>query len=73
MGVVKTGNVTHDAAVYKAETVRQAAAVPTATPATVKAADVTFFQTAAASGAANNCSPSVFLFALQALGRGLYG
>jgi hypothetical protein len=66
--------VTHDAAVAKAQGVRQTAVATAAgsgatLQANVRAAEVTFYQTCKASAISNNISPAAFSDALRALGQ----
>ena len=70
MSVHKTGNRVHDDAIVTAESVRQAAAVPGATQAAVRTADITFYRAARASAIAQGLSPEPFIQALNDLGVG---
>jgi hypothetical protein len=67
MLVIYSENATHRATCAAAETARQAA-VKGATQATVKAAEITFYQACRASAIANGVSPQQFEMALQELG-----
>jgi len=70
MSVTYSENATHRANLLAAEQVRQAAAVPGATMAQLKAADIAFFRTARASAIANGCGVAQFVAALYELGTG---
>jgi hypothetical protein len=70
--VFKTGNKGHDDALVLAEQTRQAANVPGATAAQLKAADVAYARAARTSCVANNGSSGVeqFTVMLRELGTG---
>ena len=71
MGLVRTGNFSHDTAVAVSEGVRQAAIAPGATQATARAADIAHYRAALASAKANNgVNAYQFIIALQELGTG---
>ena len=62
MSVPPTGNATHDAAVLKAEGVRQVAVAAATTQAAARSADIAFYQTAIASAKANGLIEPVVQF-----------
>ncbi len=68
MSVIYSENATHRANLIAAEQTRQAAAVPGASAATLKAADIAFHRAALASCLANAVSPAQFVTALRELG-----
>ena len=67
-----SGNTTHDTAVNALEVSRQNTVTPTASRATVIAADVTFHRAAAKSALSRQCGAIPFLTALRELGASLY-
>jgi hypothetical protein len=67
MSVVKSGNATHDKNCADAERKRQASVVSGASQATVRSAEVTYYQTCRTSAIANGVSPSQFNDALREL------
>jgi hypothetical protein len=54
MSTIASGKSAHDTAVAVAEGVRQAAVVPGATQATVRAAEIAFYKSVLTSALANN-------------------
>jgi hypothetical protein len=70
MSHVQTGVTAHDAAVGRAEGIRQAAVAAASTQAAVRSADIACYQTALASARTNNCGLTTFLTALHELGVG---
>ncbi len=68
MSVIYSENAAHRAAILAAEQARQAACVPGAGQATLRAADITFARAALASCLANGVSPAQFVTALRELG-----
>ena len=73
MSIAVTANKTHNATVAVAEAIKQVAYTPTATQATIIAADVAFAKTAVASAIVNGVNPIVFMTILRSLGRGSEG
>jgi hypothetical protein len=69
MGNSLSGVKSHDDLVAKAEGVRQAAAVPGASQATLVSADVTFYKAVVNSALANGVSPAAAMQALKELGQ----
>jgi len=65
MSVVQSGVTAHDKNCADAERKRQAAAVAGASQATLRSAEITFYQTCRASAIANGLSPHQFNAALQ--------
>jgi hypothetical protein len=72
MSMTKTGTFAHDTACNLAEGQRQVAMRAASTPATVKAAEIQFYQTILASARSNNNSSGIgpCLAALRELGPG---
>lgn len=68
MSTVQSENKTHNAAVSKAEGVRQTAVAAASSQAAVTAAEIAFYRSALASAQANGCSTDSFVFALKSLG-----
>jgi hypothetical protein len=70
MSIIYSENVAHRAALLAAEQALQAAAVPGASAATLKAAAIAFHRAALSSALANNCGITTFTTALRELGTG---
>jgi hypothetical protein len=67
--IIKTGNKNHDDACLSAEMTRQAAVVPGASQAVVKAAELAFFRSVISSAKANGLPiPVPAIDALMSLG-----
>jgi hypothetical protein len=67
-GIIKSGNVTHDANCLAAEITRQGAVVGNPSQAAVNAAETTYHRAVIASAKANNCGVEASLSALKLLG-----
>lgn len=70
MSASQSGNRTHDATVSVAESIRQGACTPTATKATVVAAEVTFYRSCIASAVANGVNAEQYHVAIYELTKG---
>lgn len=70
MSTTNSGNATHDTAVAKSESIRQAATVPGTSPTSVRSADIAHYRTCLASALTNGINPIPFVTALRELGVG---
>jgi hypothetical protein len=65
MGIIKTGNSTHDAACLTAEQIRQVAQVLGVSQASAASADITYLRACRDSAIANGLQSEVFRAALK--------